>query len=141
MTCTAFTTALPLTLTPSPKRIHKRHPRSLKMAATTDQTITQYYPPSTRSRAPFITISPDRNSLRLEMKPVETFVNQADDKGTLFDYDDREFKASKVESVGAAWPSGDGRRVEMKGTMGSFTQPNLRTYGPFPDFFKRSCEL
>lgn len=68
-------------------------------------------------------------------------MNQADDKGTLFDYDDREFKASKVESVGAAWPSGDGRRVEMKGTMGSFTQPNLRTYGPFPDFFKRSCEL
>lgn len=44
-------------------------------------------------------------------------------------------------SPGAGWSSGDGRRVPMKGTTGSFTQPNLRQYGPFPDFLKRSCDL
>jgi len=44
-------------------------------------------------------------------------------------------------SPGTAWSSGDGRQVALKGTKGSFTQPDLRRYGPFQDFYKRSCDL
>lgn len=55
---------------------------------------------------------------------------------------DPQFISNKpAPSPGAGWSSGDGRRVPMKGTTGSFTQPNLRQYGPFPDFLKRSCDL
>ena len=77
------------------------------------------------------------------MKPVETFTNTDPDieQDTLFDYDDSLFGEVKREQVGTSWPSGDGRRRGVEGTVGSFSQPNLRIYGPFKDFYKRSCDL
>lgn len=91
--------------------------------------------------APFISFDGEKG-FKLEMKRVAAFAEVDDDAGSLFDYDvDRFIPNKPAPSPGAGWSSGDGRRVPMKGTTGSFTQPNLRQYGPFPDFLKRSCDL
>lgn len=57
---------------------------------------------------------------------------------TLFDYttEDTFVPDKPVPPSAISWPSGDGRGKECKGTKGSFNQPNLKLYGPFPDFFK-----
>jgi len=93
--------------------------------------------------APYIVFDPidGEKGVKLELKEVPVFASDDADLGeTLFDYDNGKFKPVKAPNMGIAWPSGDGRRIKMTGTKGYYAQPNLKEYGPFPDFFKRSCD-
>ncbi len=103
--------------------------------------VEQYYPAYRRNKAPVITFN-GSEGVRLEMTRIKAFQEVDDDTPPLLDYSDPdEFVPNKPTPPSAiSWPSGDGRGVKMTGTKGSFTQPDLKTYGPFPDFFKRSCD-
>ncbi|PXF49016.1 hypothetical protein BWQ96_01154 [Gracilariopsis chorda] len=105
------------------------------------QIVDEKYPTYARNRAPFISFDGE-TGIRLEMKPVQQFALVDKTTEPLFDYSDPdEFKPNKpVPPSPISWPSGDGRGKKMNGTKGYFTQPNLKEYGPFPDFFKRSCD-
>ncbi|KAK1858559.1 hypothetical protein I4F81_001160 [Pyropia yezoensis] len=139
----AFVPALPLRASAAHGAAVRRAPAPVR-ALTPRMSIAEvdvYYPFEKRHEAPFISFDGE-NGVKLEMKRVAAFAEVDDDAGSLFDYDVDRFISNKpAPSPGAGWSSGDGRRVPMKGTTGSFTQPNLRQYGPFPDFLKRSCDL
>lgn len=101
------------------------------------QVVDEKYPIYLRNRAPFIRFDGE-SGISLEMKPVQQFASVDKTTEPIFDYSDPdEFKPNKpVPPSDISWPSGDGRGKKMTGTKGFFTQPNLREYGPFPDFFK-----
>lgn len=103
--------------------------------------VEDYFPVYKRNQAPFISFDGEQG-ISLQMKPVKAFQESDTTEPTLFSYVDSDtFIPSKVTPPSPiSWPSGDGRGVPMSGTEGSFTQPNLKEYGPFPDFFKRSCD-
>ena len=74
----------------------------------------------------------------MAMTFVDAFTEVDKTAEPLLDYSDEDvFVPSKpVPPSPISWPSGDGRGKECGGTDGSFTQPDLQKYGPFPDFFK-----
>eukprot|EP00168_Porphyra_purpurea_P011693 TRINITY_DN297_c0_g2_i1.p2 TRINITY_DN297_c0_g2~~TRINITY_DN297_c0_g2_i1.p2 ORF type:complete len:143 (+),score=55.93 TRINITY_DN297_c0_g2_i1:121-549(+) len=123
--------------------VSRRAPAAARAAGVRMEVaeVEVYYPKVKRHEAPFISFDGEKG-VKLEMKRVAAFTEVDNDAESLFDYDVDRFIPNKPEpSPGTAWPSGDGRRVPLKGTKGSFTQPDLRRYGPFPDFYKRSCDL
>lgn len=103
--------------------------------------VDQYYPVYRRNKAPVISFD-GNDGVRLEMTRIKSFQELDNDVQPLLDYSDPdEFVPNKpIPPSPISWPSGDGRGVKLSGTKGSFTQPDLKTYGPFPDFFKRSCD-
>lgn len=99
--------------------------------------VDTYFPVYQRNRAPTIKFDGEAG-ISVSMAPIRAFTTADRDATPLFSYADPDtFVPNKpVPPSDQAWPSGDGRGVPMKGTKGSFTQPNLKKYGPFPDFFK-----
>mmetsp|Transcript_8039 Transcript_8039/g.17286 ORF Transcript_8039/g.17286 Transcript_8039/m.17286 type:complete len:143 (+) Transcript_8039:40-468(+) len=114
----------------------------LRMSDDAAGVVAEKYPIYVKNKAPFIVFDPidGEQGVKLEMVEVPAFATSDDSAGTLFDYDDGKFKPSPPPNMGIAWPSGDGRGTKMTGTKGYYSQPNLKEYGPFPDFFKRSCD-
>lgn len=114
-----------------------RHRQVCVRMSDAAKVVDDNYPVYVRNRAPFITFD-GQKGISLAMKPVKQFAIV--DAGTppLFDYSaPDDFKPEKPTPPSPiSWPSGDGRTVRMRGSRGSFNQPNLKTYGPFPDFFK-----
>lgn len=103
--------------------------------------VTKNYPAYRRNKAPVIEFD-GSNGFRISMVRVKAFAELDADTEPLLDYSDPGvFVPTKTSPPSAiSWPAGDGRGVSMRGTRGSFTQPNLKTYGPFPDFYKvRFC--
>eukprot|EP00171_Calliarthron_tuberculosum_P002360 IDg2360t1 len=123
-------------------------PRATRVLATSRNVprceldvVTKNYPPYRRNKAPVIKFE-GVDAFRISMERISAFTEVDADTAPLLDYSDPDvFVPSKPTPPSAiSWPSGDGRSVSMRGTRGSFTQPNLKTYGPFPDFYKvRSC--
>nr|7Y7A_AA Chain AA, Linker4 [Porphyridium purpureum]7Y7A_AW Chain AW, Linker4 [Porphyridium purpureum]7Y7A_EA Chain EA, Linker4 [Porphyridium purpureum]7Y7A_EW Chain EW, Linker4 [Porphyridium purpureum] len=101
--------------------------------------VNAAYPKNIKNKAPVISFD-GKKGVKLEMVTLQTFAGD-DSEDTLFDYSSGKFMPQKPADMGIAWPSGDGRQAEMKGGKGSFNQPDLRKYGPFPDFLKRSMDL
>lgn len=101
------------------------------------ETVSKNFPAYRRNKAPVIEFDGDAG-FRISMERVKAFAEVDADTEPLLDYSDPDvFNPTKPGAPSAiSWPSGDGRTATMTGTMGSFTQPNLKTYGPFPDFFK-----
>ncbi|CAN8063833.1 unnamed protein product [Agarophyton chilense] len=111
------------------------------MSAGAQSVVDEKYPLYARSKAPFISFN-GKDGIYLENKPVKQFALVDKTSEPLFDYSDPgDFKPDKPQSPSAiSWPSGDGRGISIKGTKGSFNQANIKEYGPFQDFFKRSCD-
>lgn len=107
------------------------------MSSDADDVVNKYYPIYQRNRAPQISFDGQRG-VSMSMAPVKAFAEVDKTEDTLFDYSDEdEFVPVKnVPPSPISWPSGDGRGKKMRGTTGSFTQPNLKYYGPYPDFYK-----
>lgn len=99
--------------------------------------VEKYYPEYARNKAPVITFN-GTEGIKLQMVRIKAFQEVDRDTPPLLDYSDPEqFQPVKpVPPSAISWPGGDGRGKTMTGTKGSFTQPDLKTYGPFPDFFK-----
>lgn len=135
----AFTTTTPILPTSSTRR-NVVTTSTVRCSASPPQ-VDQYFPAYRRNKAPVITFN-GNEGVRLEMTRIKAFQEVDNDTPPLLDYSDPDqFVPTKPTPPSAiSWPSGDGRGVEMNGTKGSFTQPDLKTYGPFPDFFKRSCD-
>lgn len=120
-----------------PVRTPRRASQSRVKMSSAEDVVNKYYPLRVRHRAPTITFD-GVVGIRLSMKPIAAFVEVDKDTPSLFDYSDpNEFVPNKpVPPSAISWPSGDGRGVAMKGYKGFFVQPNLKEYGPFPDFYK-----
>lgn len=99
--------------------------------------VETYFPVYQRNRAPTITFDGEEG-ISVSMAPIKAFVDVDKNAPPLLDYSGPDdFVPSKpVPPSAISWPSGDGRGMKIVGTKGSFTQPNLKKYGPFPDFFK-----
>lgn len=137
---TAFVTAAPV-LKASPALPSSRAPNTCAPRASAQDVVDRYFPPSRRDRAPTIEVTDVYVSL--SMAPVAAFTTADKDAPLLLDYSDpNEFVPSKPTAPSAiSWPSGDGRSNEFKGVASDFDQPNLKLYGPFPDFYKVSSTL
>mmetsp|Transcript_8807 Transcript_8807/g.23101 ORF Transcript_8807/g.23101 Transcript_8807/m.23101 type:complete len:143 (-) Transcript_8807:361-789(-) len=121
----------------------RRDAACVRMADDAAAVVAAKFPLVLKNKAPYIVFDPidGEKGVKLELKEVPVFASDDADLGeTLFDYDNGKFKPVKAPNMGIAWPSGDGRRIKMTGTKGYYAQPNLKEYGPFPDFFKRSCD-
>lgn len=129
----AFTPSVPLIA--RTKHSHESNSVCMKLATTTEQ----YYPVYRRNQAPYITFD-GNTGFKLEMKAVSSFRETDKTEDTLFNYNsDDVFEPKKTTPPSPiSWPSGDGRGVPMTGPQGAFTQPNVKEYGPFPDFYKVS---
>ena len=106
--------------------------------------VEEYFPAYRRNKAPLISFDSEVGVL-LENKRVTAFKELDDeDSGPLlsgiYDEPDSFTKKHPVPPSAQSWPSGDGRKKKISGDKGNFTQPDLKNYGPFPDFFKRSCD-
>lgn len=102
--------------------------------------VEKYYPVYRRHKAPVIEFRGD-TGIALNMVFISAFAEVDKDAPPLLDYSDPDaFVANKAVPPSAiSWPSGDGRgNTDFKGVGSAFTQPNLKTYGPFPDYFKVS---
>jgi len=122
------------------KSVSTRSARVCGLQMSAVEVVNEKYPLSKKHKAPVISFE-GNSGLRIEMKKIEAFTEEVESTESLFSYDNGKFQPVKPKDMGIAWPSGDGRQVKMTGTKGSFTQPNLKEYGPFPDYFKRSCDL
>lgn len=102
--------------------------------------VDENYPLYERYRAPVITVKGDVG-VSVGMEVIPAFCEIDKNTPPLLDYSDEfEFEPNKPLPPSAiSWPSGDGRGNDLKGVRSFFTQPNLKTYGPFPDFFKVRC--
>lgn len=119
---------------------HKQGQVCTRMAVDGNAVVDKYYPLYRRYRAPTIVVDGEKG-ISVSMAPIVAFEETDKTDAPLFDYNGGEFIANKpVPPSSISWPSGDGRGVAMGGTAGSFTQPNLKDYGPFPDFFKVSFD-
>lgn len=134
-------TPLSLSLTPTRKPVTSS-PRMSASSVDADAIVNKYFPLYQRSRAPLISID-GTQGVSVSMTPVVAFTETDKTDEPLFSYEDPDsFVPDKpVPPSDISWPSGDGRGTLIKGSRGSFTQPNLKFYGPFPDFFKRSCDF
>lgn len=109
-----------------------------RMADSSPTAVVDFYfPVYQRNRAPTITFDGE-DAVSMSMSPVKAFAEANKTDAPLFSYaDPDEFVVNKpVPPSPISWPAGDGRGNPMKGTKGSFTQPDLKFYGPFPDFYK-----
>lgn len=99
--------------------------------------VDKYFPVYQKHRAPVIEFN-GVEGISVAMPRLKAFTEVDKDEAPLFSYlGDDEFVPNKpVPPSPISWPGGDGRGNVMNGTKGSFTQPNLKDYGPFPDFFK-----
>lgn len=132
----AFITAVPLSTTTS--TVTKINKCSTTSMAAAEETVEKYYPAYRRDRAPKIVISPD-TSVSVAMSPVDAFTTIDKSEPSLLDYSNpSDFVVKKSTSPSAiSWPSGDGRSdPDFVGVPSQFDQPNLKSYGPFPDFSK-----
>lgn len=102
--------------------------------------VEQNYPEYLRNKAPHISFSGE-SGIFFSMERVKAFTEDTGEP-PLFNYYEKNWSEDKPATPSPiSWPSGDGRKVEMEGLISTFTQPNLREYGPFPDYLKRSCDL
>lgn len=108
-----------------------------RMSADASEVVERYFPAYQRHRAPVIAFD-GQQGVSVAMPPIAAFAEADRDAAPLFDYSDGAFVPDKpVPPSPISWPAGDGRGVVLEGaTKGFFSQPNLREYGPFPDFFK-----
>lgn len=99
--------------------------------------VEKYFPEYRRNKAPVISFNGEEG-IKLQMTRIKAFQEVDNDTPPLLDYSDPDqfAPAKPVPPSAISWPGGDGRGRTMTGTKGSFTQPDLKTYGPFPDFFK-----
>lgn len=99
--------------------------------------VEKYFPAYRRNKAPVISFNGEEG-IKLQMTRIKAFQEVENGTPPLLDYSDPEqFTPVKpVPPSVISWPGGDGRGKTMTGTKGSFTQADLKTYGPFPDFFK-----
>lgn len=105
--------------------------------------VEKYFPAYRRNKAPVISFNGEEG-IKLQMTRIKAFQEVDNDTPPLLDYSDPEQFApvKPVPPSAISWPGGDGRGRTMTGTKGSFTQADLKTYGPFPDFFKvRICSF
>eukprot|EP00177_Eucheuma_denticulatum_P004607 GFKZ01008383.1.p1 GENE.GFKZ01008383.1~~GFKZ01008383.1.p1 ORF type:complete len:143 (-),score=4.97 GFKZ01008383.1:1389-1817(-) len=138
----AFVAPNPLSLSrPRTPKALTSSPRMSESSMDTDAVVNKYFPLYQRSRAPLISIDGSQG-VSVSMAPVVAFTETDKTDPLLFSYDDPDsFVPNKpVPPSDISWPSGDGRSTLIKGSRGSFNQANLKFYGPFPDFFKRSCD-
>mmetsp|Transcript_36269 Transcript_36269/g.88596 ORF Transcript_36269/g.88596 Transcript_36269/m.88596 type:complete len:130 (-) Transcript_36269:107-496(-) len=104
-----------------------------RVRMSAESVVEYYFPEGKRNMAPEISFSGDQVSVgSIEVVPKPE---------PLLSYPSDVFIPDEVPDMGVAWPSGDGRQEDMTGTKGSFDQGNLKEYGPFPDFLKRSCDV
>lgn len=107
------------------------------MADDAQEVVESYFPAYERHRAPLITFDGEKG-VSVAMPPVGSFEEVDKTAAPLLDYSDPDaFVPNKpVPPSAISWPGGDGRGNVIKSRTGSFTQPNLKEYGPFPDFYK-----
>lgn len=133
----AFITATPVLSSTTASSVSSTNKCTQTRMAAQD-VVDKYFPAYQRNRAPTIEIIPD-TAVSLSMAPIEAYATVDKTDAPLLDYaNPNEFVPNKpVPPSAISWPSGDGRSdPNFKGTPSSFDQPNLKLYGPFPDFFK-----
>lgn len=106
------------------------------------EVVDRNFPVYERNRAPTITFN-GKEGISVDMAPIQAFCDVDRNEAPLFDYSAKDaFKPNKPEPPSAiSWPSGDGRGKPCEGYVSEFTQPNLKEYGPFPDFYKVSFHI
>ncbi len=99
--------------------------------------VEEKFPTYRQNKAPVITFNGNLG-IRLSMERIGAFTEVDEDTPPLLNYADPDvFIPNKpVPPSAISWPSGDGRGMKLSGSKSRFTRPNLKTYGPFPDFFK-----
>lgn len=106
------------------------------------EVVDEYFPTYERNRAPTISFDGEKG-VSLSMAPIQAFTEVDRNEAPLFDYSSEDdFKPNKsVPPSPISWPSGDGRGKPCQGYLSEFIQPNLKEYGPFPDFYKVSFDI